>query len=124
MANRLLSFESIMLIWHVSTITHVFILVLVHKLFCSSVSIIHTYCSQRKCLLFWQVMSIIMLSAYVPGSKTSILEEAFNRNLLSVFLLVNRISSYTHYVFPLRLKEIILLCTFSLRNRPIINLSF
>ncbi|KAB1215988.1 hypothetical protein CJ030_MR4G023620 [Morella rubra] len=37
----------------------------------------------------FQVMSIIMLSAYVPGSKTSILEEAFNRNLLSVFLLAN-----------------------------------
>ncbi|XP_065635235.1 uncharacterized protein At4g17910 isoform X3 [Quercus suber] len=36
-----------------------------------------------------QVLAILMLSDYIPGSKTSILEEAFNRNLLGAFLLAN-----------------------------------
>ncbi|KAK7844051.1 uncharacterized protein CFP56_011639 [Quercus suber] len=35
------------------------------------------------------VLAILMLSDYIPGSKTSILEEAFNRNLLGAFLLAN-----------------------------------
>ncbi|KAM4085361.1 hypothetical protein ACJW30_10G021600 [Castanea mollissima] len=36
-----------------------------------------------------QVLAILMLSDYIPGSKTSVLEEAFNRNLLGAFLLAN-----------------------------------
>ncbi|XP_062146552.1 uncharacterized protein At4g17910 [Alnus glutinosa] len=36
-----------------------------------------------------QVLSVLMLSDYIPGSITSILEEAFNRNLLGAFLLAN-----------------------------------
>ncbi|KAL2344214.1 hypothetical protein Fmac_005499 [Flemingia macrophylla] len=36
-----------------------------------------------------QLLSILMLADLVPGSKTSILEEAFNRNLLATFLLAN-----------------------------------
>lgn len=38
-----------------------------------------------------QVLAILMLSDYIPGSKTSVLEEAFNRNLLGAFLLVRNI---------------------------------
>nr|KYP38717.1 Uncharacterized protein At4g17910 family [Cajanus cajan] len=36
-----------------------------------------------------QLLSILMLADLVPGSKISILEEAFNRNLLATFLLAN-----------------------------------
>ncbi|XP_059443491.1 uncharacterized protein At4g17910 [Corylus avellana] len=36
-----------------------------------------------------QVLSVLMLSDYIPGSITSTLEEAFNRNLLGAFLLAN-----------------------------------
>lgn len=36
-----------------------------------------------------QVLSILMLSDYIPGSTSSTLEEAFNRNLLGAFLLAN-----------------------------------
>ncbi|TKY58536.1 endoplasmic reticulum membrane [Spatholobus suberectus] len=36
-----------------------------------------------------QLLSILMLADLVPGSKSSILEEAFNRNLLATFLLAN-----------------------------------
>ncbi|KAG7952516.1 hypothetical protein I3843_12G064100 [Carya illinoinensis] len=36
-----------------------------------------------------QVLSVLTLSDYIPGSKTSILEQAFNRNLLGSFLLAN-----------------------------------
>ncbi|KAJ7953442.1 GPI-anchored wall transfer protein [Quillaja saponaria] len=36
-----------------------------------------------------QVLSFIMLADFIPGSKTSVLEEAFNRNLLTTFLLAN-----------------------------------
>ncbi|GLT72569.1 hypothetical protein SLA2020_444930 [Shorea laevis] len=36
-----------------------------------------------------QVLSVLMLSDYIPGRITSILEEAFNRNLLGAFLLAN-----------------------------------
>ncbi|KAK7256573.1 hypothetical protein RIF29_30027 [Crotalaria pallida] len=36
-----------------------------------------------------QLFSILMLADLVPGIKTSILEEAFNRNLLATFLLAN-----------------------------------
>ncbi|XP_057477048.1 uncharacterized protein At4g17910 isoform X1 [Actinidia eriantha] len=36
-----------------------------------------------------QVLAILMLSDYIPGHKISVLEEAFNRNLLASFLLAN-----------------------------------
>ncbi|KAK4262995.1 hypothetical protein QN277_028477 [Acacia crassicarpa] len=36
-----------------------------------------------------QIFSILMLGDLVPGSKISVLEEAFNRNLLPTFLLAN-----------------------------------
>ncbi|KAL6985762.1 hypothetical protein U1Q18_019135 [Sarracenia purpurea var. burkii] len=36
-----------------------------------------------------QVLAIIMLSDYMPGHRISVLEEAFNRNLLASFLLAN-----------------------------------
>ncbi|XP_061343865.1 uncharacterized protein At4g17910 [Gastrolobium bilobum] len=36
-----------------------------------------------------QLLSILMLGDLIPGSKTSLLEEAFNRNLLATFLLGN-----------------------------------
>ncbi|KAK4484200.1 hypothetical protein RD792_011422 [Penstemon davidsonii] len=36
-----------------------------------------------------QVLAILMLSDYVPGRKTSALEEAIDRNLLAYFLLAN-----------------------------------
>ncbi|XP_054824549.1 uncharacterized protein At4g17910 isoform X2 [Prosopis cineraria] len=36
-----------------------------------------------------QIFSILMLGDLVPGSKISLLEEAFNRNLLPTFLLAN-----------------------------------
>ncbi|XVF13642.1 hypothetical protein REPUB_Repub08aG0225300 [Reevesia pubescens] len=36
-----------------------------------------------------QVLAILMLSDYVPGSKISALEKAFDRNLLASFLLAN-----------------------------------
>ncbi|KAK7386649.1 hypothetical protein VNO78_26983 [Psophocarpus tetragonolobus] len=36
-----------------------------------------------------EVLAILMLGDFVPGTKTSILEEAFNRNLLATFLLAN-----------------------------------
>ncbi|EYU40820.1 hypothetical protein MIMGU_mgv1a0224401mg, partial [Erythranthe guttata] len=35
------------------------------------------------------VLAILMLSHYVSGCKSSALEEAFNRNLLTSFLLAN-----------------------------------
>ncbi|XP_077243831.1 transferases, transferring acyl groups [Tasmannia lanceolata] len=37
----------------------------------------------------FQVLAILMLSDFIPGPKTSILEEAFNRNLLGSFVLAN-----------------------------------
>lgn len=37
-----------------------------------------------------------MLTDYIPGSKISILEEAFNRNLLASFVLVSKTSCYSH----------------------------
>ena len=36
-----------------------------------------------------QLISILMLADYIPGCKISVLEEAFNRNLLATFLLAN-----------------------------------
>lgn len=36
-----------------------------------------------------QVLAILMLSSYVTGNGTSVLEEAFNSNLLAAFLLAN-----------------------------------
>ncbi|KAI8531008.1 hypothetical protein RHMOL_Rhmol11G0104300 [Rhododendron molle] len=36
-----------------------------------------------------QVLAILMLSDYIPGHKISVLEEAFNQNLLASFLLAN-----------------------------------
>ncbi|KAK9268699.1 hypothetical protein L1049_000459 [Liquidambar formosana] len=36
-----------------------------------------------------QVLAILMLSDYIPGRKTLVLEEAFNQNLLGSFLLAN-----------------------------------
>lgn len=36
-----------------------------------------------------QLLSILTLADLIPGSKTSVLEEAFNRNLLATFLLAN-----------------------------------
>ncbi|KZV37932.1 hypothetical protein F511_17704 [Dorcoceras hygrometricum] len=36
-----------------------------------------------------QVLAILMLSDYVPGSQSSVLEEALNKNLLATFLLAN-----------------------------------
>ncbi|KAI7994176.1 Uncharacterized protein LOK49_LG11G02146 [Camellia lanceoleosa] len=36
-----------------------------------------------------QVLAILMLSDYIPGHKISVLEQAFNRNLLGSFLLAN-----------------------------------
>ncbi|KAL3497812.1 hypothetical protein ACH5RR_040544 [Cinchona calisaya] len=36
-----------------------------------------------------QVLAILMLSDYIPGNRISILEEAFNQNLLASFLLAN-----------------------------------
>ncbi|KAG5524767.1 hypothetical protein RHGRI_031435 [Rhododendron griersonianum] len=40
-------------------------------------------------LAILQVLAILMLSDYIPGHKISVLEEAFNRNLLASFLLAN-----------------------------------
>ncbi|XP_058085144.1 uncharacterized protein At4g17910 isoform X2 [Magnolia sinica] len=37
----------------------------------------------------FQVLAILMLSDFFPGPKTSLLEEAFNRNLLGSFVLAN-----------------------------------
>lgn len=36
-----------------------------------------------------QALSVFMLSVHIPGSKISVLEEAYNRNLLGAFLLAN-----------------------------------
>ncbi|CAL5429499.1 unnamed protein product [Camellia sinensis] len=36
-----------------------------------------------------QILAILMLSDYIPGHKISVLEQAFNRNLLGSFLLAN-----------------------------------
>lgn len=36
-----------------------------------------------------QLLSILTLADLIPGIKTSVLEEAFNRNLLATFLLAN-----------------------------------
>lgn len=38
-----------------------------------------------------------MLTDYIPGSKISALEEAFNRNLLASFVLVSKTSCYSHW---------------------------
>lgn len=40
----------------------------------------------------FQVMAILMLNDFVPGVQMSILEEAFNRNLLGSFLLANMLT--------------------------------
>ncbi|KAI3966990.1 hypothetical protein MKW92_037494 [Papaver armeniacum] len=37
----------------------------------------------------FQVFSILVLSDFIPGQKTSVIEEAFDRNLLGSFLLAN-----------------------------------
>ncbi|KAK9274759.1 hypothetical protein L1049_022011 [Liquidambar formosana] len=42
-----------------------------------------------------QVLAILMLSDYIPGRKTSVLEEAFNQNLLGSFLLANVLTGLT-----------------------------
>ncbi|XP_057416394.1 uncharacterized protein At4g17910 isoform X2 [Lotus japonicus] len=39
-----------------------------------------------------QLLSILMLADLIPGCKTSLLEEAFNRNLLATFLLANALT--------------------------------
>ncbi|KAM1084612.1 hypothetical protein ACFX15_022342 [Malus domestica] len=40
-------------------------------------------------LLLWYVLAILLVSDFLPGSKTSALEEVYNRNLLGTFLLAN-----------------------------------
>lgn len=37
----------------------------------------------------FQVLAILVLSDFIPGQKTSVIEEAFDRNLLGSFLLAN-----------------------------------
>lgn len=41
------------------------------------------------CHIF-QVLALFLLSDCLPGSKTTVLEEAYNRNLLVTFLVVNK----------------------------------
>ncbi|GAV89694.1 GWT1 domain-containing protein [Cephalotus follicularis] len=50
------------------------------------------------CLLLVQVLAILMLSDYVPGSETTALEEAFNRNLLASFLLANMLTGLVNFL--------------------------
>ncbi|KAI6707531.1 hypothetical protein NL676_010493 [Syzygium grande] len=47
----------------------------------------------------FQVLAILMLSDYVGGSKSSILEDAFNRNLLGSFLLANVLTGVVNLFF-------------------------
>lgn len=43
-----------------------------------------------------QALAIIMLSDYIPGSKISVLEEAFNVNMLAVFLVANLLTGFVN----------------------------
>lgn len=72
------------------------VIILIWKVdvYCASfcpISILSIYLFPIKISPLWQVLSVLMLSDYIPGSITSILEGAFNRNLLGAFLLVNKI---------------------------------
>lgn len=50
----------------------------------------------------FQVLAITMISGSIPGSKLSVLEEAFNQNLLGSFLLVRSLLLFPSFVkiFP------------------------
>ncbi|XP_027081207.1 uncharacterized protein At4g17910 isoform X1 [Coffea eugenioides] len=67
-----------------------------------------------------QVLAILTLSDYIPGNRISILEEAFNRNLLASFLLANvltglvNLSIDTLFVSPATALAILLLYQFTL----------
>lgn len=47
----------------------------------------------------FQVLAILMLSDYVGGSKSTVLEDAFNRNLLGSFLLANVLTGVVNLFF-------------------------
>lgn len=48
----------------------------------------YTYEKDTYSNIILQVLAILMLSGYVAGNDTSVLEEALNSNLLAAFLLV------------------------------------
>ncbi|PON87435.1 GWT [Trema orientale] len=67
-----------------------------------------------------QVLGILMLSDFIPGSKTSVLEQACNRNLLATFLLANvltglvNLSMNTLYASPITALSILIAYAFIL----------
>ncbi|XP_068641894.1 uncharacterized protein At4g17910 [Aristolochia californica] len=68
----------------------------------------------------FQVLAILSLSDLIPGSKLSLLEEAFNRNLLGLFVLANILTGVTNLsvdtlsASPLVSFSILVLYTFAL----------
>ncbi|XP_043697599.1 uncharacterized protein At4g17910-like [Telopea speciosissima] len=66
----------------------------------------------------FQVLAILMLSEFIGGQKTSVLEEAFNRNLLALFLLANVLTGvinlYVDTISASSLTALIILLSYAL----------
>ncbi|KAF8379065.1 hypothetical protein HHK36_028492 [Tetracentron sinense] len=64
-----------------------------------------------------QVLAILMLSDFIPGRRTSVLEEAFNRNLLGSFLLANvltgLINMYVDTIFASSITALVILVAYA-----------
>lgn len=64
-----------------------------------------------------QVLGILMLSDYIPASETSVLEKAFDRNLLGSFLLANILTGlvnlYADTLFASSARALVILVIYS-----------
>lgn len=73
-----------------------------------------------------QVLAIFILSDFLPGSKTSVLEEAYNRNLLGTFLLANLLTGLVNLMvetlFASAAKALFILIAYTFSTTFIIGL--
>ncbi|XP_050152499.1 uncharacterized protein At4g17910 isoform X1 [Malus sylvestris] len=73
-----------------------------------------------------QVLAIFLLSDFLPGSKTSVLEEAYNRNLLGTFLLANLLTGLVNLMvetlFASAVKALFILIAYTFSTTFIIGL--
>ncbi|XP_068305755.1 uncharacterized protein At4g17910 [Pyrus communis] len=73
-----------------------------------------------------QVLAIFLLSDFLPGSKTSVLEEAYNRNLLGTFLLANLLTGLVNLMvetlFASAAKALFILIAYAFSTTFIIGL--
>ncbi|KAM1024291.1 hypothetical protein ACFX2I_037484 [Malus domestica] len=73
-----------------------------------------------------QVLAIFLLSDFLPGSKTSVLEEAYNRNLLGTFLLANLLTGLVNLMvetlFASAVKALFILIAYTFSTTFIIGM--